>query len=176
MTGEGSQPWARGTALAVGALTLCVGLLAACSSSPAEDKAADRITRMAQWNENATPTTVSKHMRVEIPGEATDRRAAHQYGLQDDRLLLSFVLPGSEVDAFIERLEPQEELWHRDRPLSSATSLNSFSHLGLEEPEALPNVRGAQVCAPCDGGLDFLRITVHPIGDAGSRVYLEGSD
>ncbi|HLL34309.1 MAG TPA: hypothetical protein VK545_10545 [Streptomyces sp.] len=131
---------------------------------------------MPKWDENATPVTVSKHMHVEVPAEATDRRAAYRHGLQDDELLLSFVLPDTGVSAFVEQLDPEEELWHRDRPLSAATSMNSFSHVGLKEPEALSDVREAQVCAPCDGGLNFLRITVHRLGGNTSRIYLEGSD
>lgn len=175
MTGSSVQSRERNVILAVGVLTLCVGLLPACSS-PAEDKSADRLRQAPRWDESATPASVAKHLHIEIPAEATDRRAAYQHGFQDDGLLLSFVLPNAEVDAFVEQLKPEEELWQRDRPLSSATPMTPFSHLGLEEPEALPNVREAQVCAPCGGDINFLRIAVHQLDGDTSRIYLEGGD
>ncbi len=167
---------AMSTTLAAGALTLCIGLLAACSSS-AESTSADRLTQVPRWDENATPASVAKQLYVKIPTEATDRRAAYQHGFQDDGLLLTFVLPTKEVNAFVEQLESEEELRYRAAPRPEVpTPMTPFSHLGLEEPDALPDVREAQVCAPCNGGLNFLRVAVHRLDDNTSRVYLAGSD
>ncbi|WP_367319700.1 hypothetical protein [Streptomyces sp. HUAS ZL42] len=153
-----------------------IGLaLAACSA--AESGAADRTGNVAQWDDEATPATVSRQMNIELPVKATDLRAALQNGFQDDGLLLTFTLPSSETDAFVEQLRPERELRQRDKPRENFVKpMTPFSHLGLPEPESLPNVREGQVCAPCSGDLNSLAIAVHRLDDSNSRVYLRGVD
>jgi hypothetical protein len=129
------------------------------------------------WGEGTTPESVSGQLHLEIPADATDRRAAHQKGLQDDGLLLAFTLPAAKADAFLTRLAPEQELTSRDAPLPDpAKPMTPFAHLGLTEPETLPDVRQGQVCAPCDGDLNSLWIAVHRLDAANSRVYLRGVD
>ncbi|NBM19022.1 hypothetical protein [Streptomyces sp. GC420] len=149
--------------------------LAACSA--AGSGAADRTGSVPQWDDKATPATVSRQMDIELPAKATDPRAARQNGFQDDGLLLAFTLPTSETDAFVEQLKPERELRERDKPRENpAKPMTPFSHLGLPEPESLPDVREGQVCAPCGGDLNSLVVAVHRLDDSNSRVYLRGVD
>ncbi|RVU16992.1 hypothetical protein EOT10_35125 [Streptomyces antnestii] len=116
-------------------------------------------------------------MHVHLPTEATDRRAAHQKGFQDDGLLLAFTLPNSRVDAFLAELAPEHELTRRAEPLQkSVKPMTPFAHLGLKEPETLADVRSGPVCAPCASELNSLDVTVHPLDARSSRVYLRGVD
>ncbi|WP_338894750.1 hypothetical protein WBG99_02725 [Streptomyces sp. TG1A-60] len=94
-----------------------------------------------------------------------------------NELLLVFTLPTSGVDGFVEQLGPESELRQRDEPRESvAKAMAPFSHLGLPEPESLPDVREGQVCAPCGGGLNSLAIAMHRLDDGKSRVYLRAVD
>ncbi|WP_326574706.1 hypothetical protein OG889_06805 [Streptomyces sp. NBC_00481] len=163
-------------ALGVAALCLTGPALAACSATAGSD-AADRSGEVLDWDDKATPATVSRQMNLDLPANATDKRAARQNGFQDDGLLLVFTLPTSGVDGFVERLGPESELRQRDEPRESvAKPMTPFSHLGLPEPESLPDVREGQVCAPCDGDLNSLAIAMHRLDDGKSRVYLRAVD
>ncbi|MCX5013321.1 hypothetical protein OG765_20345 [Streptomyces sp. NBC_00555] len=51
-----------------------------------------------------------------------------------------------------------------------------FSHLGLPEPDLPARVREGQVCAPCEGDLNWLKVAVAQVDDRTSRVYLSGVD
>lgn len=179
MTRTPGQPRRRRGVLAAGAVAaLCLTgpALAACSAA-AESGAADRTGEVPEWDDKATPTTVSRLMNIDLPSTATDARAAHQNGFQDDGLLLVFTLPTSGVNGFVEQLDPERELRNRDEPRSSvAKPMTPFSHLGLPEPESLPDVREGQVCAPCDGDLNSLAIAVHRLNASESRVYLRAVD
>jgi hypothetical protein len=165
--------------LAAGAVTaLCLTgpALAACSAT-AQSGAADRTGEEPDWDDKATPATVSRQMNIDLPSKATDTRAARQNGFQDDGLLLAFTLPTSGVDGFVERLRPERELRQRDEPRESvAKPMTPFSHLGLPEPESLADVREGQVCAPCGGDLNSLAVAVHRLDDSKSRVYLRAVD
>ncbi|MEV6698971.1 hypothetical protein AB0M68_17545 [Streptomyces sp. NPDC051453] len=124
-----------------------------------------------------TPAEAGDQMHVPIPDEATDRRAAHQNGFQDDGLLLAFTVPTARVDAFLTRLAPEQPLTHRAEALTrSVKPMTPFAHLGLKEPETLADVRGGPVCAPCAGELNSLEVAVHPLDAQRSRVYLRGVD
>ncbi|MGK5631457.1 hypothetical protein [Streptomyces sp. URMC 123] len=150
-------------------------LLTACTSDRPERPT--ETQRVPFWDDKATPDSVSKQLHVDIPTSATDRRAAYEHGFQDDQLLLAFVVPHADVDPFVAGLHPQRELQQRDDALPpSAVSITPFSQIGLEEPDALPNVRETQVCAPCGGDLNALSIAVHRLDDTSSRVYLWGVD
>ncbi|ULR54653.1 hypothetical protein [Streptomyces deccanensis] len=166
---------------AVAALCLTGPALTACSataeSGAAESGAADRTGGVPEWDDKATPTTVSRQLNIDLPPKATDKRAARQNGFQDDGLLLVFTLPTSGVDAFVEQLGPERELRLRDEPRESvAKPMTPFSHLGLPEPESLPDVREGQVCAPCAGDVNSLTIAVHRLDGSESRVYLRAVD
>ncbi|GAB2870456.1 hypothetical protein [Streptomyces mayteni] len=158
---------------ALSGIVLALAALAGCSTAPA----APAGRGVPAWRTDATPASVSEQLGVPIPAAATDRRAAYQDGFQDDALLLAFLLPSTELDSFLLTLAPEVELNQRDEPrLPSSTPMAPFAHLGLPEPEALPDVREGQVCAPCEGQLDFLDVAVHPLDDRTSRVYLRGVD
>ncbi|MEU8654166.1 hypothetical protein [Streptomyces sp. NPDC048737] len=161
---------------AVAALCLTGPALAACSAT-AESRAADSTGEVPGWDDEATPATVSRQMNIGLPSKAADTRAARQNGFQDDGLLLAFTLPTSGVNGFVEQLRPERELRQRDEPRESVAKLmTSFSHLGLPEPESLPDVREGQVCAPCGGDLNSLAIAVHRLDDSESRIYLRAVD
>ncbi|MEU8764594.1 hypothetical protein [Streptomyces sp. NPDC048659] len=138
---------------------------------------------MPYWVEGVTVPGVAGQLGVEVPGSARDAKAAHQKGFQDDGLLLSFVLPSGDVDAFVDSLAPEQPLLVRARPLDGAVPpMTPFSRLGLAEPETLADVREGQVCAPCRGELNSLDVAVVPLDgragrvDGGYRVYLRGVD
>ncbi|MFE5852101.1 hypothetical protein ACFQ61_02585 [Streptomyces sp. NPDC056500] len=129
------------------------------------------------WDADATPQKVSAQLHVKVPHGAGDLRAARHEGFQDDGLLLAFTLPNSKVDEFLDQLAPDAPLRQRDEPRTHQTSpLAPFSHLGLKEPESLAEVREGQVCAPCGGELDSLRVAVHRLDATSSRIYLRGVD
>ncbi|MFD7284779.1 hypothetical protein [Streptomyces sp. NPDC059863] len=162
-------------ALTLGVVLALGPVLASCSA--ATTGGAGPRGQVPNWAGDATPASVSKQLGVEIPATATDRRAAYQNGFQDDGLLLAFSLSTSEVDAFVTGLAPQGELTRREKPLrKSVKPTTPFSHLGLAEPETLPDVREGQICAPCEGRLNSLQIAVHPLDERASRVYLRGVD
>lgn len=165
---------ARVASLLGGILLSCTAL-AGCSTTPADSASTGR--QVPNWSDDATPASVAGQLGVRLPAEATDRRAAYQNGFQDDGLLLAFLLPASKVDAFVTGLAPEDELTRRDDPLQqSFKPTTPFSHLGLAEPETLPDVREGQVCAPCEGDLNSLEIAVHSLDERSSRVYLRGVD
>ncbi|WP_449484204.1 hypothetical protein [Streptomyces avidinii] len=118
--------------------------------------------------------TVARQLRVEVPAEASEARAARQEGFQDEGLLLAFVLPSDVVDGFLAGLKPVAA---RALPFAGErTPVAPFAHLGLPEPDSLPGVRKAQVCAPCEGELDALHVAVAQVDERLSRVYLKGVD
>ncbi|MFE4367469.1 hypothetical protein ACFRMN_04290 [Streptomyces sp. NPDC056835] len=163
-------------ALAPGVAVVLGTVLASCSAATTGDSVGAR-GQVPSWAEDATPESVGKRLGVEVPATATDRRAAYQNGFQDDELLLAFSLSTPEADAFVTGLAPRIELTRRDKPLRKSVEPTApFSHLGLAEPETLPDVREGQICAPCEGQLNSLRIAVHPLDDRVSRVYLRGVD
>ncbi|MEU8760837.1 hypothetical protein [Streptomyces sp. NPDC048659] len=98
-------------------------------------------------------------------------------GFQDDGLILAFVLPTGEVDTFVAQLKPEQPLGLREQPLAHNTNASTpFSHLGLPEPDLLAPVREGQVCAPCEGDLNWLKVAVAQVDGRTSRVYLSGVD
>ncbi|MFE4914910.1 hypothetical protein ACFRCX_25730 [Streptomyces sp. NPDC056652] len=160
--------------LALGVAVVLGPVLASCSTATNGGSAGAR-GRVPSWDEDATPASVSKQPGVEIPAAATDRRAAYQNGFQDDGLLPAFSLSTSEVEAFVTGPAPQGELTRREKPLrKSVKPTTPFSHLGLAEPETLPDVQEGQIRAPCEGRLNSLQIAVHPLDDRAGRVYLRG--
>ncbi|MEU2429195.1 hypothetical protein ABZ611_06675 [Streptomyces sp. NPDC007861] len=172
-----SRPRKR-VVLAVGAALLCLtsAALSACTADLGSGTA-DRTGIVPQWDDKATPETVGRLMNIELPAKATDLRAALQNGFQDDGLLLTFTLPTSEAEAFLEQLHPEAELRQRDEPRENVVKPTApFSHLGHPEPESLPDIREGQVCAPCSGDLNSLTVAVYRLDDSDSRVYLRGVD
>ncbi|TDC67820.1 hypothetical protein [Streptomyces hainanensis] len=157
----------------IGGMVLAVAALAGCSTGPADPTSRG----VPAWRTDATPAGVGERLGVPIPPSATDRRAAHQDGFQDDVLLLVFTLPTAELTTFLPALAPEFELHQRREPLvQSLTPMAPFAHLDVPEPETLGDVREGQVCAPCEDQLDYLEIAVHPLDDQDSRVYLRGVD
>jgi hypothetical protein len=121
--------------------------------------------------------SVAGTLNVQVPAVATDAKAAHLQGLQDDGLIMAFVLPTGEVDTFVAQLKPEEPLSLRAQPLPRNVNPSTpFSHLGLPEPDLLAGVREGQVCAPCEGDLNWLKVAVAQVDDRTSRVYLIGAD
>jgi hypothetical protein len=130
------------------------------------------------WVKGAGFTRVAADLGVTVPRAATERVGARQKGFQDDVLLLAFVLPAGEVDGFVDGLAPENELVQRQKAAASAgyEPTAPFAHLGLAEPETLDDVTTGPVCAPCAGELNSLDITVAPVGEGRSRIYLRGID
>lgn len=166
-----------------GMAVLLTGLVAGCSGAagngtPAAPRSADRSTgRVSHWVDGATVESVAGTLRVQVPAAATESKAAHLEGLQDDGLIMAFVLPTAEVDGFVAQLEPEQPLGLRAQPLPRITNPSTpFSHLGLPEPDLLAKVREGQVCAPCEGNLNWLKVAVAQVDDRTSRVYLSGVD
>lgn len=158
---------------------MLAGLMAGCSGSTGNDApAADRSSgRVSHWVDGATVESVARALRVELPAAATGAKAAHLDGLQDDGLIMAFVLPTGEVDAFVAQLRPEEPLGLREQPRARNTNPSTpFSHLGLPEPDLLARIREGQVCAPCEGDLNWLKVAVARVDDRTSRVYLSGAD
>ncbi|WP_449485528.1 hypothetical protein [Streptomyces avidinii] len=121
--------------------------------------------------------SVAAALRVRVPATASESKAARLEGLQDDGLIMAFVLPSGEVDEFVAGLKPERPLGLRAEPLARSTNPSTpFSHLGVPEPDLLPGVREGQVCAPCEEGLDWLKVAVARVDDRTSRVYLIGAD
>ncbi|MEV5379283.1 hypothetical protein [Streptomyces nondiastaticus] len=178
---KGARRWERCAALAGGAAVLA-GLVAGCGGAGAQDGARDAPRSPGRqmppyWLDDAAPPAVARQLHVTVPATATEVKAAHQKGFQDDGLLLAFVLPSSEVDGFVARLAPERPLRTRQEPVAGAVKpATPFAHLGLPEPESLPGVREGQVCAPCRGDLNFLQVAVARAGEGTARVYLRGSD
>ncbi|MGW7329122.1 hypothetical protein ACWGIU_11140 [Streptomyces sp. NPDC054840] len=175
----GAQRPGRAPALAVAAVVL--GALAAgCSgASGGSDgdggRSTDRGT--SDWVEGATAESIAQTLHVEVPSTATHTAAAHRRGFQDDGLILSFVLPAEAVEPFLTQLKPEQPLKLREQPFAAeATPATPFARLGLPEPDSLPKVTEGQVCAPCKGDLNWLKVAVAQIDERSSRVYLRGVD
>lgn len=171
---------ARSTLLVAG-VGLLAGLLAGCVGSTTEESGRDVTSSPARqvpyWMDGVTVESVAKSLQVLMPSTATEAKAAYQKGFQDDGLLLSFVLPTDEVDEFVGQLKPENPLSLREQPLAGNTNATTpFSHLGLPEPDLLPRVREGQVCAPCEGDLNWLKVAVAQVDERASRVYLSGVD
>ncbi|MFF4456436.1 hypothetical protein [Streptomyces goshikiensis] len=163
----------------VGGVAVLTGLVAGCSGTAgsAAPREARSLGPGAHWAAGATAESVAQTLRVRLPATATEPKAAHLEGLQDDSLIMAFVLPTSEVDGFVAELKPEEPLRLREQPLPHATNPTApFSHLGLPEPDLLARVREGQVCAPCKGNLNWLKVAVAQVDERTSRVYLSGVD
>ncbi|MGW0395841.1 hypothetical protein ACWDYJ_34220 [Streptomyces sp. NPDC003042] len=161
------------------ALMVLAGLTAGCSAAtdPVEGGSRTPGRQLPYWTEETTVDGVVQQLRLQLPANATDAKAAQQRGFQGDGLLLAFVLPTSEVDAFLTQLKPEEPVQPRRIPFAGeSVPVAPFAHLGLPEPDSLPNTRKAQVCAPCKDNIDQLHAAVTPINDQNSRVYLKGID
>ncbi len=168
-------------AVLAGGAAVLAGLMAGCGGATAHDGARDAPRspgrQVPYWLDGAAPPAVAQQLHVAVPATATEVRAAHQKGFQDDGLLLAFVLPSSEVDGFVAQLAPERPLRTRQEPVAGAVKPTTpFAHLGLPEPESLPDVREGQVCAPCQGDLNSLDVAVARAGEGTSRVYLRGTD
>ncbi|MFD3699056.1 hypothetical protein ACFWUZ_23440 [Streptomyces sp. NPDC058646] len=173
------EPRGRWNPVLVGGVAVLAGLVAGCSAATGGgEPAGDRSPRqLSHWVEGATVESVAGTLRVGVPGAATEVKAAHWEGLQDDSLILAFVLPSGEVDAFVAQLEPEEPLRLREQPFARNMDPTApFSHLGVPEPDLLGKVREGQVCAPCEGDLNWLKVAVAQIDDRTSRVYVRGVD
>ncbi|WMX44395.1 hypothetical protein RGF97_05350 [Streptomyces roseicoloratus] len=161
-------------------MTALTALLVAGCSGTAENRtpAADRSPgQVSHWVDTATVESVAETLHVQVPATATEAKAAHLAGLQDDGLIMAFVLPTAEVDDFVAQLKPEEPLSLREQPLARNTNPSTpFSHLGLPEPDLSAKVREGQVCAPCEDDLDWLKIAVTKVDAHTSRVYLSGAD
>ncbi|MFB6946958.1 hypothetical protein ACFWGL_34595 [Streptomyces sp. NPDC060286] len=160
-------------------MAVLTGLVAGCSGTaengtPAADRSPGQVSH---WVNGATVKSVARTLHVQLPAAATAAKAAHLEGLQDDGLIMAFVLPTGEVDKFVAQLKPEEPLSLREQPLARNTNPSTpFSHLGLPEPDLLARVREGQVCAPCEGNLNWLKVAVVQVDDRTSRVYLSGVD
>ncbi|MFE2559195.1 hypothetical protein ACFXGT_24830 [Streptomyces sp. NPDC059352] len=161
-------------------MSILTALLVAGCSGAAENRtpAADRSSgQVSHWVDTATVESVAKTLHVRMPATATEAKAAHLAGFQDDGLIMAFVLPTTEVDGFVAQLKPEEPLSMREQPLARNTNPSTpFSHLGLPEPDLSAKVREGQVCAPCEDDLDWLKIAVTQVDAHTSRVYLSGAD
>ncbi|MFH7598330.1 hypothetical protein WDV06_25020 [Streptomyces racemochromogenes] len=131
---------------------------------------------MPYWREEVTVGEVVQRLQVGVPASASDLRSAYQKGFQDDALLLAFVLPTADVDAFLAQLKPQEPVKARTKSFAGPEPVAPFAHLGLPEPDSVPGVRTAQVCAPCAGEVDFMHVAVVRLDEKSSRVYLQAVD
>ncbi|MFE3069184.1 hypothetical protein [Streptomyces sp. NPDC059247] len=177
---SGAWRWAR-RAVGRGGVAVLAGLLVGCSAGAAGDGSRD-VSRspgrqVPYWLDDVTPEAVARQLNVRLPASATDARAAHQKGFQDDGLLLSFVLPAIEVDGFVARLAPERPLRARSRPVAGAVKpMTPFTRLGLPEPESIADVREGQACAPCQGDVDSLNIAVVGVDGRTSRIYLRATD
>lgn len=173
------EPRSRWHPALVGGVAMLTGLVAGCSGAmgsgtPAADRSAGPVS---QWVDGATVDSVAKTLHVQLPAAATEAKAGHLEGLQDDGLIMAFVLPTGEVDKFVGQLKPEEPLSLREQPLARNTNPSTpFSHLGLPEPDLLARVREGQVCAPCEDNLNWLKVAVAQVDDRTSRVYLSGVD
>ncbi|WP_150528329.1 hypothetical protein [Streptomyces vinaceus] len=170
MSGVG---WGMRRAGLVGCVVGVAALLGGCSGAGGGRDIRDAPS----WEEGATVESVAQTLRVHVPPTATDARAAHQKGFQDDGLILAFVVPAGEVDGFLGQLRPERPLRLREQPWAAeGKPATPFARLGLPEPESLANVREGQVCAPCGDELEWLKVAVAPVDDRSSRVYLRGAD
>jgi hypothetical protein len=160
---------------------LLAGLLAGCAGSAAEQSGRNATRspgrQVPYWMDGVTVESVARTLQVQLPGTATEAKAAYQKGFQDDGLLLSFVLPTEAVEGFLTQLKPERPLRLREQPfVGEGKPTTPFSHLGLPEPDLLAKVLEGQVCAPCDGDLNWLKVAVAQVDDRTSRVYLSGVD
>ncbi|KOX35582.1 MULTISPECIES: hypothetical protein [unclassified Streptomyces] len=163
----------------VGGVAVLAGLATGCSESAGNrSSAVDRSSGQAsRWAAGATVESAAGALHVRLPPTATEAKAAHLEGFQDDGLIMAFVLPTAEVDGFVAQLDPEEPLTLRERPLARNTNPSTpFSHLELPEPDLSAKVLEGQLCAPCKENLDGLKIAVMQIDARSSRPYLSGAD
>lgn len=170
-----------GRAPALAVATVLLGALAAgcsgASGGSGREGGRSADPGASDWVEGATAESVARTLHVEVPSTATQTAAAHRRGFQDDGLILSFVLPAGAVDPFLTQLHPEQPLRLREQPFTAeAIPATPFARLGLPEPDSLPKVREGQVCAPCKGDLNWLKVAVAQIDERSSRVYLRGVD
>ncbi|MFD9079406.1 hypothetical protein [Streptomyces erythrochromogenes] len=162
-------------------LTMLVGLGAGCSgTTDAADGGSRGSSRtperpQPEWIEGTTVEGVVQRLRLQLPTTTSDARAAQQRHFQDDGLLLAFTVPTGDVDAFLTRLKPEQPVQPRKTPFAGESE-PGFAHLGLPEPDSLPDIRKAQVCAPCKDDVDQLHVAVTRLDDQNSRVYVKGID
>ncbi|WP_329379957.1 hypothetical protein OG625_13970 [Streptomyces sp. NBC_01351] len=118
---------------------------------------------------------VTQRLHLQLPATASDARAGQRRQFQDDALLLAFTLPTGDVDAFLTQLKPEQPVQPRKTPFVGGAE-PGFTRLGLPEPDSLPDLRKAQVCAPCGDNIDQLHVAVAPLDEQSSRVYIKGID
>ncbi|MER6312808.1 hypothetical protein ABT237_03410 [Streptomyces sp. NPDC001581] len=177
MIGNRRPAW---SVLLCASLTMLVGLCAGCSGTTgvAEGGSGSRRTpehRPPEWVEGTTVEGVVRRLHLQLPAVASDARAAQQRRFQDDGLLVAFSMPTGDVDAFLAQLKPEQPVQPRKTPFAGEAE-PGFTHLGLPEPDALPDIRKAQACAPCEDDLDQLHVAVTQLDEQTSRVYLKGID
>ncbi|MFF4366104.1 hypothetical protein [Streptomyces sp. NPDC001594] len=149
-----------------GLLVVCAGLGAGCAGGPEPQ---------ARWMDGVTTAEVVQRLQVVVPASASDLRSAYRKGLQDDTLLLAFVLPTPDVEGFLARLDPQEPVKAGPKSFAGPEPVAPFAHVGLPEPDSVPGVRTGQVCAPC-AEVDFMHAAVARVDEKSSRVYFEAAD
>ncbi|CAM5315593.1 hypothetical protein [Streptomyces narbonensis] len=79
-----------------GAMSILASLLVAGCSGAAENRTptADRSSgQVSHWVDTATVESVAETLHVRMPATATETKAAHLAGFQDDGLIMAFVLP-----------------------------------------------------------------------------------
>ncbi|MFI1646577.1 hypothetical protein ACH4XT_06490 [Streptomyces avidinii] len=158
---------------------MLVGLSAGCSGTTdvADGGGTSRTPERPQpdWVEGTTVEGVVQQLHLRLPAMASDARAAQQRRFQDDGLILAFTVPVGDVDAFLTQLKPEQPVQPRKTPFAGESE-PGFAHLGLPEPDSLPDIRKAQVCAPCKDDVDQLHVAVTRLDEQSSRVYLKGID
>ncbi|MEV6580587.1 hypothetical protein AB0M92_20745 [Streptomyces sp. NPDC051582] len=164
---------ARASAVLVG-MAVVVAMAAGCSTTVSDTGSHD-VREAPHWKEGATVESVAAELQVQVPATATDARAAHQEGFQDDGLILAFVLPNDAVEGFLAQLEPRDPLRLREQPHKDTLNPTTpFSHLGVPDPDLLGAVREGTVCGPCKSKLMAVSVAVARVDDQSSRVYLRG--
>ncbi|MFJ8213304.1 hypothetical protein [Streptomyces sp. NPDC096033] len=153
-----------------GVLLVAVGLSAGCTTGAAQSRT------VPYWVDGVTTAEVVRTLQVGVPASASDLRSAYQKGFQDDALLLAFVLPTADVDGFLAELKTQEPVKAGPKSFAGPEPVAPFAHVGLPEPDSVPGVRTAQVCAPCAGEVDFMHVAVARLDEKTSRVYLQAAD
>ncbi|MFD8020818.1 hypothetical protein ACFV6G_10370 [Streptomyces lavendulae] len=166
-------------ALTCTSLTLLAALAVGCSgtAAPREAGGGAPAGQRSDWVEGTTVDSVAQRLHLPLPPTATDARAAHRNGFQGDDLLLSFVLPTPEVDAYLTQLKPERPLAPSEIPFAGeSVPAAPFTHVGLPEPDSVPGIRKAQVCAPCANDIAQLHVAVAQLDAQTSRVYIKTVD
>ncbi|GLX40740.1 hypothetical protein Sros01_68130 [Streptomyces roseochromogenus] len=163
-------------ALTCASLTLLAALAAGCSgtAAPREAGGGAPAGQRSDWVEGTTVDSVVQRLHLHLPPTATDGRAAQRNGFQDDDLLLSFVLPTTDVDGYLAQLKPERPLAPSKIPFAGeSVPAAPFTHVGLPEPDSVPGIRKAQVCAPCANDIGQLHVAVAQLDSQTSRVYIK---